>query len=260
MISLEQLMKEKEVNFEELLNFGFVKKGENYIFNKELADGSVKLIIQITTDYRVGTKIIDSESKETYELFYNLDCNGAFVSLIRNEYDLIMMKLANKCFCDKNRLPGQTSSGDMMLFSSQMEALEAELVKLNGIIADNGILSEYEEERKREIEEILEKAEVALDPINTDKISYGTSFAASIDGRSERKFTLVYANTAILKSTTGFTFLAQDSIFGMAVLGKRAKEKFEFINQRGIESCCEITEIFDEPEEYNPASHGCKVR
>ena len=63
MISLEQLMKEKEVNFEELLNFGFVKKGENYIFNKELADGSVKLIIQITTEYRVGTKRIDSESK-----------------------------------------------------------------------------------------------------------------------------------------------------------------------------------------------------
>ncbi len=260
MISLEQLMKGKKVNFDELENFGFIRQGENYIFNKKLADESVKLIIQITTDYRVGTKVVDVETKEPYEIFYNLNCNGRFVSLVRNEFDLILMKLANSCFYDGHKLPGQTNSGDMMLFSSQMEALEAELLRLNDVVSNNGILSEYEERRKSEIEEILEKAEVALDPIDTEKISYGTSFAASIDGRAERKFTLVYANTAILKSATGSTFLAQDSIFGMAVLGKKAKEKFEFINQRGIESYCEVTEIFEQPEECNVSSHGYKVR
>lgn len=266
MVCFEDLLKGKCIDFDALIDYGFVKSGDSYIYNKLLND-DLKLIVQVTSDFKVGARVIDNETKEVYGVLNNLKANGSYIRDIRSLYDFILGDIAVKCFYNPDevrvspKIPGQTKSGDMMLFSSQMEALEAELLRLNSIEANNGDLSEYEENRKSEIEHILANAVVSLDNISTDMVGYGTGFSASIDGRGSRKFILVYANTAVLKATDGAMFLSQDTVFGKAVLGKSKKEEFAFINQSGIESHCVITDIYgDEYQFAGSSSHGAKIK
>lgn len=92
-----KIFKNKIFNSKKLLNFGFVKHKNNYIYTTSLLADQFKLIITISSDKNIETKMIDTATQDIYTLHLVNDAAGTFVGLIREAYENILEQIADKC-------------------------------------------------------------------------------------------------------------------------------------------------------------------
>ena len=73
---MEFELKNKKLNTDKLLFFGFTLNDGIYTYRRDIADGNMKLKIAVKTDGRILTEIIDSGSEEEYVL--HLECSMTY--------------------------------------------------------------------------------------------------------------------------------------------------------------------------------------
>lgn len=97
----EDLFKNYYPNLDKLLEYGFERKEDNYLFQKEIND-SFLVIIKLDDNYNVIGKIIDKEMEEEYTNFRIEDSSGSFAGAIRQKYIDLLIDIRGKCFYRKS--------------------------------------------------------------------------------------------------------------------------------------------------------------
>lgn len=96
MRSLNYLLKNKLVNNNKLLKYGFKKINGNYVFKSDILNNQFEMIVTFSNG--IGTsKIIDLANKEEYILVDIQDSAGEFVGKIREEYEKKLSDIIQSC-------------------------------------------------------------------------------------------------------------------------------------------------------------------
>lgn len=92
------LFKNKKINIDKLLSFGFEEKDNEYVYSIDLSNDQLTLTIHITSDSLLHTKIVDKATNEEYVLHKIPSACGEFVGKVKAEYESIINDIAEKCF------------------------------------------------------------------------------------------------------------------------------------------------------------------
>ncbi len=90
--------KNKKANINKLIEFGFIKKDEEYTFKTFLLDGQFEMIILLDKDDYVITKLVDTGTREEYVLHLIKTATGEFVGKVKEEYEKTLNEISNACF------------------------------------------------------------------------------------------------------------------------------------------------------------------
>ena len=93
----KDVFKRCSVNYDKLIQYGFTKNNDSYIYEKEFLDNSFKAIIKIDKDGIINGKVIDNETLDEYTNI-RLEISGEFVNKVREEYKNILLDIRNNCF------------------------------------------------------------------------------------------------------------------------------------------------------------------
>lgn len=95
---LDEIFKDKKPAFQQLLAYGFSKVPDGYCYSTTIIDGQFNLIITVSDDGQIHTSLIELSSNETYVLHQVQGACGAFVGRVRDEYEAMLVTIAEKCF------------------------------------------------------------------------------------------------------------------------------------------------------------------
>ena len=93
---LDKDFDERKIKYEKLLNYGFVKKDDIYVFEKKILDNNFKIIVEISKNKKTS-KLIDIETNSEYILVDVKNKEGKFLSELKKEYDFILNDIIDKC-------------------------------------------------------------------------------------------------------------------------------------------------------------------
>ena len=99
-------MKNKKLNCEKILNYGFEVDGENFIRREKILN-QMTLTIIIDKSGSVTTKIFDSDG-EPYTLHLVEGASGEFVGSVKAEYERVLKNIYEQCFDDEIFKSAQT--------------------------------------------------------------------------------------------------------------------------------------------------------
>ncbi len=96
MRDLTRYFKNRTIDSVKLIEYGFVKKENSYIYEKEFFNNQFNLIVEITEE-RKRSKIIDLCWNEEYTLVDVKNISGDFIGKIKEEYDDLLHDLVENC-------------------------------------------------------------------------------------------------------------------------------------------------------------------
>ncbi len=96
MRNLSYILKNRTIDYNKLLKYGFIKENEKYIYRTYIYDNQfeVNIIISDTEKY---SKLIDTENKIEFALVDVEDAEGQFIGNLRQEYEEIIGNIIKKC-------------------------------------------------------------------------------------------------------------------------------------------------------------------
>ena len=95
---INSIFKNKKVNLSKLEPFGFALTETGYVFNQNLKECELELIIQISLSGELSAKVLDAYSEEPYTLHLAEGTAGSFVGTVKSQYEEIMLSLAEQCY------------------------------------------------------------------------------------------------------------------------------------------------------------------
>ena len=95
---VEELFKYRKVNIEKLVQFGFKKIDDIFLYETSIMDGQFNLIVSISESGQVSTKLIDSQSQDEYVLHLMQGSVGEYVGKVRTEFEEILTSIRDNCF------------------------------------------------------------------------------------------------------------------------------------------------------------------
>lgn len=93
----EKIFRNRIFDKEKLLKFGFQEKNNKLIYSTKISNGQFELEICIKDKKEIKTKLVDCASKDEYTLHLVEGIEGKFVGEIRDEYEKVLNKIADKC-------------------------------------------------------------------------------------------------------------------------------------------------------------------
>lgn len=96
MRNLDSKLKNRKINYEELLKYGFRKENEKYIYKTKIKNNQFEVNITIS-DKESYAKLIDLENETEFILVDIETSTGQFVGSIRQEYDQVIEDIIKKC-------------------------------------------------------------------------------------------------------------------------------------------------------------------
>lgn len=93
----EEVFKKSKVNYNKLLDYGFIKDNNNYIYSINFMNNTFKAIITINNDI-INGKVIDLNTNEEYLALRVKSNNGSYVNEVRNNYINILNDIKDNCF------------------------------------------------------------------------------------------------------------------------------------------------------------------
>lgn len=96
MKNLKNKLQDKLINFEKLLDYGFIKKDGTYYYKKSILDDCFVVIIEISQEKQIS-KVIDLAFNDEYTLIDVDNPIGSFVGKVKNEYEKIITDFINCC-------------------------------------------------------------------------------------------------------------------------------------------------------------------
>ena len=88
MRELDSYLKNKKIDYNKLLDYGFVKKDDTYTYDKNICDNKFKVIIEISKEKT--SKVMDLSSNLEYELVDVKSSQGTFLNKVKEEYENIL--------------------------------------------------------------------------------------------------------------------------------------------------------------------------
>lgn len=96
MRNLNKGFENKIIEYEKLLEYGFILKDNKYILEKSINNNLFQVIVEISKDNSVS-KVVDLATKEEYILVDVSSSAGDFVGRVKAEYDNILNDIIEKC-------------------------------------------------------------------------------------------------------------------------------------------------------------------
>ncbi len=90
-------MKNRKLNREKLLSFGFEKSDSGYIYHTHLVEGQMTLTVVIDEEGTIYTHVVDGSGDE-YVLHRVAGVAGSFVGQVKSEYEAVLKEISEKCF------------------------------------------------------------------------------------------------------------------------------------------------------------------
>lgn len=100
MRNLENMLKNKAIECNRLVEYGFKKQENKYIFKNKIYNKQFEIVV-IISDKQKTSKLIDLANDEEYIMVDIQDCAGKFVGEIRQEYEKTIQDIINKCTIDE---------------------------------------------------------------------------------------------------------------------------------------------------------------
>ncbi len=94
----DEIFKRYKINYRKLLNYGFLKKQDKYVYSLNILDGSFKVDIEIFEDAKVKGKIYDLASDSEYTNFRVQNVTGKFANTVLSEYIKVLEDIRKKCY------------------------------------------------------------------------------------------------------------------------------------------------------------------
>lgn len=91
-----ELFKNYKLIEDNLLNYGFIKGNNGYIYKKKIHDDDFELVVSIK-DKKIDSKLIDLSFNEEYKL---IDSNsiGTFIGVLKEDCEKVLLDIRNKCY------------------------------------------------------------------------------------------------------------------------------------------------------------------
>ncbi len=86
----------RDINYQQLLDYGFVEENKCYSFQKNICNGNFNVIVEISKKEK-KSKVIDIFTDSEYALVDVRDLQGSFVGQVREEYENIINDIIQKC-------------------------------------------------------------------------------------------------------------------------------------------------------------------
>ena len=91
------IFKRTSVIFDKLIEYGFNKIGNNYIFEKDFLNNEFRAIVSINSKGIVNGKVIDLQTNIEYTNI-RIEMTGEFVNKVRETYKDILIDIRDNCF------------------------------------------------------------------------------------------------------------------------------------------------------------------
>lgn len=96
---MSQVFFQKRIaNTEKLLAYGFMHSDTGYRYDTDIAEGQFRLTIWISGNGDVQTQVIDKETGDEYILHRTAKAAGAFVGMVKADYEAVLTEITEKCF------------------------------------------------------------------------------------------------------------------------------------------------------------------
>ena len=96
MRNLENGFKDRKINYDRLIEYGFILKEDNYYYEKIINDGVFKIVIEINKQQKIA-KVIDLLNDQEYNLVDVKGATGNFVGKIKEIYEALINDIIDKC-------------------------------------------------------------------------------------------------------------------------------------------------------------------
>ena len=96
MRNLKEELKTRIISYDKLLEYGFQKTKDSYIYQKNIIDNSFKIIVELGREKQIS-KLIDLETGEDYILVDVKNTKGRFVGEIKENYEEELEKILKHC-------------------------------------------------------------------------------------------------------------------------------------------------------------------
>lgn len=96
MRNLENELKNKTVDYSELIQYGFIKYGDQYVYEDIILNGQFKIVVAFSEQENMS-RIFDSNSDEEYILADIENSVGKFVGQVRQEYESKLQDIISNC-------------------------------------------------------------------------------------------------------------------------------------------------------------------
>lgn len=103
------MFKDLKIDFQKLLQFGFVKEKEYYKYETTIMNNQFNLVIQIDSNNVIVSDCIEISTNEKLIPYYVSSSSGTFIGKIKNEYNKILQDIKEKC-CSKNIFKNEYSN------------------------------------------------------------------------------------------------------------------------------------------------------
>lgn len=96
---MSQVFFQKRIaNTEKLLAYGFMHSDTGYRYDTDIAEGQFRLTIWVSANGDVQTRVIDKETGDEYVLHRTAKAAGAFVGMVKADYEAVLTEITEKCF------------------------------------------------------------------------------------------------------------------------------------------------------------------
>ncbi|MBE6674699.1 MAG: hypothetical protein E7596_06295 [Ruminococcaceae bacterium] len=92
------IFKNKTLNTDKLISFGFKKVGDVYEFATNIVDGQLNVALTVFSNGTLETKVTDNAFGEEYTLHLVESAFGSFVGQVREEYKLLLKEIEESCY------------------------------------------------------------------------------------------------------------------------------------------------------------------
>jgi len=94
--NLDNELKNKTINYNELLNYGFQKENETYIYKTKIYNEQFEMSVTVKEEKMIS-KLFDLANEDEYILVDIQDSAGKFVGNVREEYENKLQDILTKC-------------------------------------------------------------------------------------------------------------------------------------------------------------------
>ena len=95
------IFKTYTLNENKLIDYGFVKEQSIYKYIDYILDNTFQVIINIDQNGKVEGKVFDLDAESEYTNFRIKDITGSFALKVKEEYQLILKDIRDKCYDNK---------------------------------------------------------------------------------------------------------------------------------------------------------------
>lgn len=115
----DTIFKKCSLNINSLLDYGFIKNNNKYLYSKNILQDTFKIIITIC-DNKLSGKVIDLDFNEEYNNF-RFENTGEFNSKIKEEYINILNDIKNNCYTEKYFSSNQANRITKLIFDKYQD-------------------------------------------------------------------------------------------------------------------------------------------